>query len=156
MSEMCSFAMLVRGKKNSCYAFVGSGSYEDYEIDSAKEVEDGLFELSLSGAAKGSLDGGWPKKWNGEMPGAVPEDAEKALEFGFNYCGYTVKDRSKMFGVEVWANSGILDYYEDEEFDDEEEDDDDDSDGIVADYEHYINGEVVNDKCPKWLLLYRW
>ena len=130
MANICEYRVIVKGKKNACYAFLGSMSAYDEKVVDEEYGTDDNFTLRFNGSCKWSVDC-YCKPWTGETPVELPEDAEEALQVGEDKYWYkTVQDRSKMFNVEVMCNSADIDM-------------------PMGDYyEHYINGEPVYDDCP--------
>ena len=150
MANFCQFEFEVRGKKNACYAFLGSTSAEDCSIVN-EEGTDEAYVIQYSGACKNFPDA-YCKEWEGATPVQIPADANAAFEKAQEYTPYTCKSRSKMFEVEALCNycdmdalAEALEYCE-EEFDP--------SEGIADWYTHFINGEIIEDECPDYLLIY--
>lgn len=135
MANTCSYKVIVKGKRNACYAFFGSMSCMD---DKRIVEETGTEELStirFEGDCKWSVDS-YCTPWEGEFPVVLPEDAEEAREIAEELYGYnTVRERSKMFEVEVWCNSADIDNCS-LRF------------GPSETFEHYINGKDAWGECP--------
>ena len=142
MANFCQFEFEVRGKKNACYAFLGSTSAEDYSIV-REEGTDDAYIIQYSGSCKYEPDA-YCKEWEGDTPVQIPDEAKDTFEKAHEYTPYTMKSRSKMFGVEALCNYCDMDALEEgleyceEEFDPSEG----------------INGEIVRDECPDYLLIY--
>lgn len=128
MANICEYKVIVKGKKNSCYAFFGSMSCYDKWVEDESGT-DFSYILRFEGSCAWSVDSDC-EPWNGDIPVELPKDANEAETLAEDEYYYkTVQDRSKMFEVEVWCNSySEGDYY--------------------ATFEHYINGEKIDDKCP--------
>lgn len=150
MANFCQFEFEVRGKKNACYAFLGSTSAEDYSIV-REEGTDDSYTIQYSGSCRFEPDA-YCKEWEGDTPVQIPDEAKDAFEKAHEYTPYTMKSRSKMFGVEALCNYCDMDALEEgleyceEEFDP--------SEGIADWYTHFINGEIIRDECPDYLLIY--
>lgn len=139
MANICSYKAIVKGKKNACYAFIGSmPSLEGIAIISEEESEE-ICTVQFEGDCKWAVDAYCDKPWAGSFPVTIPEAVDAALEDGeLKYMYHTVKERSKMFEVEVWCNSADIEDYDEEV-------------GPIEIYEHYINGELVEGECPEEL-----
>jgi hypothetical protein len=134
VADYCDYKVIVKGKKNACYAFYGSmPCYDDKWIESKSGTDDD-YTLYFQGNCKWAVDYSCGL-YKGSLPIDLPENADAAYAMGENhYIGFTVKERSRMFNVEVLCNSA------DEEI------------GILgAFFEHYKNGEKINDECPEEL-----
>lgn len=150
MANFCQFEFEVRGKKNACYAFLGSTSAEDYSIVHEEGTDDN-YVIQYSGSCKYFPDA-YCEEWKKDTPVNIPDDAKEAFAKADEYTPYDVQSRSKMFGIEVLCNYCDMDAlqeameYAEEEFDL--------SEGIADWYTHYINGEKIEDECPDYLLIY--
>ena len=135
MANICEYKVIVKGRKNACYAFFGSMSCLD---DKQILEETGTAEqctIRFEGNCKWSVDS-YCTPWDGAFPVLLPEDADAALSEGEEKYWYnTVQDRSRMFEVEVWCNSADIDDYDPEE-------------GPCEIFEHYIHGEYAGGICP--------
>ncbi len=133
MANICEYKVIEKGKKNACYAFFGSMSVLDNKWVTDESGSNEEFTLRFQGDCKWSVDS-YCEPWEGECPVQLPEDAEEAqYEAEEKYWYKTVKDRSRMFGVEVWCNSADVDFPVQEYF------------------EHYISGEDAGGECPEEL-----
>ena len=132
MANICEYKVIVKGKKNACYAFFGSMPWMDYK-DIVEEKEDnGVWTVKFEGDCKWSVDCYCLDPWKGDTPVVLPEDPDEALsEAADKYYRQTVQERSEMFNVEVWCNSADIE--------------DEDTRQV---FEHYINGESVRVKRP--------
>jgi len=151
MANICKYKVIVKGKKNACYAFFGSmAAYNCKDIVSESGTDDN-FTLFFTGDCKWSVDS-YCKPWEGEFPVKLPEDPYEAmLEAERKYWYKTVQEHSKMFDVEVKCNSGDIEgdyskYIKLAEagvmnFDKNN----------IGRYEHYKSGEPAGGKCPKKL-----
>lgn len=111
MANICKYRVIVKGKKNACYAFFGSMSGGDKEVLKEFGTND-QYTLLFDGECKWSVDSYCNKKWKGEFPVLLPEGADEAYRMaGENYLCYKVQDRSKMFNVEVFCNSADEDCF---------------------------------------------
>lgn len=150
MANFCEFKFEIRGKKNACYAFLGSTSAEDHSIDHESGTEEN-YVIQYSGSCKYFPDA-YCKDWEGDTPVAIPADAKAAFDEAYKYIPYNLQSRSKMFGIEALCNYCDIDglqeamEYTGEEFDF--------SEGIGDSFEHYLNGERIEDNCPDDLLIY--
>lgn len=131
MANVCEYKMIVKGKRNGCYAFYGSTSnFGGKKLDSW-EGPDENGTLKFHGDCKWAIDS-YCTPYSGEKPVKLPEDYNEALQEGEDCYWYnTVRERSEMFQVEVqcvWADT----------------DDYDPETGPDNVYEHYKNGE----ECP--------
>ena len=150
MANYCEFKFEIRGKKNACYAFLASTSAEDYEIDLERGTENN-YMIRYFGSCKFYPDA-YCKDWEGDTPVAIPNDAKAAFEKAKKYTPYNLQSRSKMFGVEALCNYCDMDGLQEAlEYMDEEVDL---SEGISDSFEHYLNGEKIEDACPDELLIY--
>lgn len=133
MANICKYKVIVKGRKNACYAFMGSMSTLDNKWVEEESGSDDDYTLRFEGDCKWSVDS-YCQPWEGECPVELPEDAEDAqYEAEEKYWYKTVRDRSRMFAVEVLCNSADVDYPVQEYF------------------EHYISGEDVGGDCPEEL-----
>lgn len=138
MANSCSFRVIVKGRKNACYAFMG-GQNCDYANVTFEEGTDENFELHFSGTCAWCVDM-YCDEYSGKCPVKLPKDCEDAFEKFFEMEEkYTVKSRSAMFDVEVMCNSMCR------ECGDEE----------PAYYEHYKSGkpDIYDDEIPEELEL---
>ncbi len=150
MANICNYKVKVKGKRNACYAFFGSMSVLDGKsIISETGTEDETI-IIFEGDCKWSVDS-YCNPFMGKKPVDLPDDADEALNLAEESYWYnTVQERSEMFQVEVWCNSGDPDCIDDilEEMGDIDLSEIDPD--ILSPYmfEHYINGEPVYDDCP--------
>ncbi len=134
MANVCEFHMIVKGKKNACYAFYeGQNNYEKWI-----EEEDGTDEeytMQFFGTCKWSVDQ-YCGDYSGECPVELPDDLDEAIEFvqEMEVWDYNVESRSRMFSVEVMCNSR-----------------DAEGDPEHAYYQHYKNGKPVKSRIPSEL-----
>ena len=138
MANICDYKVIVKGKKNACYAFYGSmPAYNDKYVVEAEGTDDN-YTLRFNGDCKWSVDQ-YSKAWNGRSPVALPDDPDEAMEEAQEkYCDIYVQDRSKMFNIEVLCNSADIE-------------DVDPRKGPDEIFEHYKNGCEVYDDCPSEL-----
>lgn len=138
MANYCSYKVIVKGKRNACYAFFGSMSCLDYKEILEDDGTDDCATIRFEGNCKWSVDA-YCKPWTGSFPVVLPETPEEALEAADNlYWYHTVQERSRMFEVEVWCNSADIEDYDPDYGPDEI-------------FEHYINGVPVAAECPEQL-----
>lgn len=130
MANVCEYKITVKGKKNACYAFFGSMSVLDCKLIEAKSGTDDDYSMTIHGDCQWAVD--WQcTPWSGAYPVSLPEDANAAMNLAEEQYWYkTVRDRSKMFGVEVLCNSADKD------------------DGGVEIFQHYRCGEDIGGECP--------
>ena len=130
MADYCSYKVIVKGRKNACYALLGSMSAADEKQIIWESGTEKDYALRFDGCCKWSVDA-YCSPWDGEVPVALPEDAEEARALAEDKYWYKpLQDRSRMFQVEVLCNSAVDDYCYGDEF------------------VHYIAGEEVFDRCP--------
>ena len=112
MADICNYKIKVHGRKNACYAFLGSTSTLD-EREIIKEFGDeNDYTLIFKGCCKWAIDM-YCHDFKGEKPVVLPRDANEAYAQAEDlYWYHTVKERSEMFGVEVWCNSGSSETFE--------------------------------------------
>jgi len=133
MANCCEYKVIVKGKKNACYAFFGSMSCMDYKDIVSETGTDEDCILRFEGNCKWSVDS-YCEPWNGTFPVDIPENYEEAYQLAENKFWYhTVEERSKMFEVEVFCNSADIEDYEDEP---------------IEYFEHYISGVYQYCECP--------
>lgn len=138
MANICEYKVIVKGRKNACYAFFGSMSCLDDKWIAEETGTQEQCTIRLEGNCKWAVDA-YCRPWEGETPVVLPEDAENAMTEGENkYWYYTVRDRSRMFGVEVWCNSADIEDYDPDL-------------GPCEVFEHYICGENAGGFCPEAL-----
>ena len=109
MANICEYKVLVMGAKNACYAFFGSMSAYDKCIVEEKGT-DSKYELIFEGNCKWGVDAYCEKPWAEAVPVSLPADAQEALRLAEEkYAFYSVRERSRMFGVTVYCNSADID-----------------------------------------------
>lgn len=135
MANYCEYKVIVKGKKNGCYAFFGSTSCLDDKYVVEESGTDDEYIMRFEGNCKWAIDA-YCTPWNGEFPVELPEDYEEAYQTGEDLYWYnTVYERSMMFGVEVICNSADVEDY-------------DPAEGPCELYEHYKDGKPIWDECP--------
>ena len=133
MANICKYKVIVKGRKNACYAFLGSMSVLDGKEIVEESGADMNYTLRFEGTCKWAVDA-YCTPWDGEFPVILPEDADEAMAVAEEKYWYnTVKERSKMFEVEVLCNSADID------------------ESICEEFEHYSNGISVPGECPEEL-----
>ena len=149
MANLCSYKVKVKGPRNACYAFFGSMSAADDKSIISEDGTEAETILIFEGNCKCGVDS-YCRPWQGTFPAMIPDNAEDAMsEAEEKYWYYTVQERSKMFNVEVWCNSGDFEDLGDiEEMLAEQGLSFKDIDFSIFCYEHYINGEEYYDDCP--------
>ena len=155
MADICDYRIKVKGPKNACYAFMGSTSrYDDVDIINEYGSEDNYI-LVFKGCCKWAIDM-YCHDFEGEKPVVLPNDANEAYAQAENlYWYHTVKERSEMFEVEVWCNSGSSETFE-SAIDDLLESGELTLDDIKENdeftpymYEHYNCGNEIFDEMPE-------
>lgn len=132
---VCEYKAIVKGKKNACYAFCGSSPALEGVAIYDEHGSDSTYEMTIGSVCKYAVDA-YCEPWTEQVPVSLPEDTDEAYDMGDRqYSFRTVRDRSRMFAVEVLCTSADIDDFDPEE-------------GPAEKYEHYIDGEVVNDTCP--------
>lgn len=132
MANICEYRVIVKGKKNACYALYGSmpvmdgicivneyGTNEDYTIH---------FVGSCAWYVDHHVDG----IWLGKEIVTLPEDSQEARAEAVKYARYSLLDRTKIFGVEVFCNSVDIDGAPNS-----------------PQFVHYVNGEWGTGICPE-------
>lgn len=138
MANYCEYKVIVKGKKNACYAFFGSMSCLDDKYIVEESGTDEKYRMFFEGYCKWSVDC-YCTPWEGEFPVKLPDDYQKAYEEAEEKYWYnTVQERSKMFEVEVRCNSADIEDWP-----------------IFEIYEHYKNGEPKESRCFKKLRISR-
>jgi 1,2-phenylacetyl-CoA epoxidase PaaB subunit len=138
MANYCEYKVIVKGKKNACYAFFGSMSCADDKQIVEESGTDDNYVARFEGCCNWAVDA-YCTPWEGKFPVELPENAEDAYQEGEDKYWYnTVRERSKMFEVEVLCNSADVEDY-------------DPRYGPDAYFEHYINGEDAGGECPEEL-----
>lgn len=133
MANRCEYKVIVKGKKNACYAYYGSMRVLENKWITGEEGPEQAYTLRFEGDCKWSVDYEC-NPWNGETPVALPDDPQEAQrEAEGKFWSITVQDRSRMFGVEVWCNSADVEY---------------DPDEPEECFEHYICGVYQACECP--------
>jgi len=111
-----TYKILVRGQKNSCYAFYGSlpCCYKK-KIAKVTKINNKYVEMLITGCAKKHIDQIYHnKKYDYEMPILLPDNYKKAEQNACSeYIEYCLQSKSKMFSVEVFATSINGKYSED-------------------------------------------
>lgn len=144
MANFCEYNIIVKGKKNACYAFLGSmTAVEEITIHEESGTYDD-YVIRFNGCCKGGVDAYCDIRAE-EYPIVLPEDFKEAYaEAQSKYMNKSVQDRSKMFNVEVLCNSADVDDYDPEY-------------GPNEMFDHYINGvQVFGGKRPKELRISGW
>ncbi len=133
MANVCAYKVIVKGKRNACMAFFGSmPCLDDKSINSDTGTDENC-TIFFVGDCKWSVDS-YCSNWEGDFPVEIPENPDDAYELAEErYHGITVRERSKMFNVEVICNSADIEDY------------------FGETYEHYINGTEISDNCPEEL-----
>lgn len=132
MANYCEYKTLVRGRKNACYAFLGSSPTADdiHVIEGSGTTEN--YTLIFSTGCKWGVDAYCDKPWDGSFPVDLPDDYNEASSIAEKKYRYrSMRDRSKMFSLEVLCNS----LYED----------------VGEEFVHYLNGNSKDDTCPNIL-----
>ncbi|MCR4805733.1 MAG: hypothetical protein K5981_08800 [Clostridia bacterium] len=138
MANICEYKIVVKGKKNACYAFLGSTPQMDYRDIQEEGGTDDDYMIRFEGDCKWAIDC-YCEPYNGEAPIKLPADSHEAFMLGNDdYWFKTVKDRSRIFAVEVICNSADIEDYNPKY-------------GPYNIYEHYVCGEKVEDECPEIL-----
>lgn len=133
MANICEYKVIVKGRKNACYAFFGSMSVLDEKEIVEESGSDMDYILRFEGTCKWSVDS-YCHPWEGDFPVTLPDDADDAMnEAEDKYWYHTVQERSKMFEVEVLCNSADID------------------EAICELFEHYLNGVSLPGECPEEL-----
>ena len=142
MANICEYKVIVKGKKNGCYAFYGSMPVlDDINITKEKGTDDN-YEMHFEGDCKWSVDS-YCSERKESGPVEIPSDPQEAWEYGQDNWGFTVQDRSEMYDVEVICNSADVEDFDDEPY---------------QIFEHYYSGKPAKDNCdetaiPKELII---
>lgn len=109
MANLCEFKMIVKGKKNACFAFVASTVCSDEPYIADQHGTEDAYYVFLEGAWNWGPDM-YEKNWTKSCPVALPDDCEEAAKLAADeYSDYTIKSRSRMFQVEVEYNYAVED-----------------------------------------------
>ena len=159
MADICNYKIKVHGRKNACYAFMCSTSaFGEREIISEYGSEND-YTLLFKGCCKWSIDS-YCKEFNGEKPVVLPENLDNVInEAEDKYWYHSVQERSEMFQVEVWCNSGspetfesvIEDLVESGEFTLEEIKNNEEF--SPYEYQHYNCGKEIWDDMPEEIVM---
>lgn len=136
MADICDFKVIVKGKKNACYAFYYSTKYLEYKEILDESGTDDSYNLFFEGSCKWGMDMYCVPEDN-PQPVEIPEDFDELEDFGIGYYSSTVKDRAVLFGLEVLCNWTVEGY--EEELGE-------------GNFEHYKGAEEIYDECPQKLL----
>ena len=129
MANICKYKVIVKGKKDACYALYWSMSVMDGISIEDEGGSDDDYMIRFEGNCKWTVDA-YCKPWDGSFDVDIPATLEDALK----YRGITVQERSRLFKVEVLCNSADM-VEEDYEL-----------------YEHYISGDRISSGgCPEEL-----
>ena len=150
MADTCKYKVIVKGKKNACYAFYGSTPFlYDKSIISEKGTDD-KYEMHFQGNCKYAIDMYCHENPN-VAPVELPADYKEAQQKGIDdYMYNTVQNRSILFDLEVQCNSMNVDAIW-EIFESPDDIDEDVAQDELGEYEHYKSGKPVNSKMPKKL-----
>ena len=114
MANIYAYKILVKGKKNNCYALLGAmPKADDYEI--IKEVEnpdeDAEYALYFSCSCKWTVDA--YTKDDNKTPvitdDELPLDPYEAENFGDKFYGVSLRSKSRILDVEIFCNSVDID-----------------------------------------------
>ena len=132
---ICEYKAIIKGKKNACYAFMGSmPAFEGVAVYEEKG-SDAEYYIRIGSECKYKVDA-YCDPWDGSFPVQIPDDPDEAYDAGQReYSFRTVRDRSKMFMVEVLCNSADIDDFDPDE-------------GPIEIFEHYVNGKDAGGECP--------
>lgn len=109
MANICEYKVIVKGAMNACYAFFGSMPAYENEIVCEFGTDDD-YTLHFEGNCKWNVDAYCDTPWTDPVPVQLPEDKHEAMALAQEkYANYTVRDRSRMFGVAVFCNSADTD-----------------------------------------------
>ena len=144
MANVCDYRVIVKGRKNACYAFYGSTACMGYKQIVSESGTDEQYEMLFFGNCKWSVDS-YCAVFKGKTPVELPADFNAAYILGEDEYWYnTVQSRSKMFDVEVQCCSADIDDYDPEY-------------GPEQLYEHYRSGVPCKDhmsgKIPENLVI---
>lgn len=137
MANVCKYKGIVKGKKNACYAFFGSMPCLDNKEMIEEYGTNDDYCINFEGDCKWSVDA-YCSPWEGSFPVQIPEEPAEALEKGFDFWNYTVREKSKMFNVEVLCNSADAEDY-------------DHHYGPTEYFVHFMNGSSLDENCPEEL-----
>ncbi len=134
MANICEYKVMVKGKKNHCYALLGTLAKYDNNIILEEGGPFDDYTLVFQNSCKWSLSYTQTKEFDGTMPDEIPEDPKEAKEkFDGMYWEYTMEAQSKMFDVEIWYNSADIDSM------------------FMGDCGHCKNGVNIDDDYPEIL-----
>ena len=138
MANYCDYKVIVKGRRNACYAFFGSMSCLDDKSIVEETGTDAACTLRFAGNCKWSVDA-YCAPWDGPCPVALPDNAFDAMALAEEkYHYHTVQSRSRMFAVEVLCNSADVEDYDPDL-------------GPYQIFEHYLCGQPADGDCPEVL-----
>ena len=123
MANICKYHIKVKGAKNACYALFGGMNVLDDKWIEEEHGTDSDYTMVFQGDCKWAVDM-YTEPYDNPTEIPIPDGSDAAEEFGNDFRGVTLKDKSKLFHVEVWCNSVDID----------------DPMGISC--EHYLFGEI--------------
>ncbi len=155
---MYEYKIMVKGPRNTCYAFIGSTKSIDEPKIISETVNDKETIIVFCVKNHFPIDM-YCKDFTGDKPIALPDDKDVAFQGAKSkYLHYTVQERSTMFNVEVWCNGGSTEvcdnaitnalYDGDIKLEDLK---DYTFDPYI--YEHYNCGHVIHDEIPKDIVM---
>lgn len=106
MANRCMYKMVVRGKKNACYAFYAGQLHYVQDIN-YEGGSDENYKIRFSGECKWTVDS-YCVRYDGE-PVELPEDCDEAMKYAKEVGNINVEGRAKMYSVSVIYNSTDLD-----------------------------------------------
>ena len=112
MANICEYHVLVKGRKNACYALYGSmplimGSEKNIEYQGGTEKD---YQIVFTGQCKWSVDYRTDMYDKLEIQ-TVPDEQNEAIAFGEDYFDVSLQGKSRIFQIEVWCNSVDLDEF---------------------------------------------
>lgn len=105
MANRCMYKMVVRGKKNACYAFYAGQLHYVQDIN-YEGGSDENYKIRFSGECKWTVDS-YCVRYDGE-PVELPEDCDEAMKYAKEVGNINVEGRAKMYSVSVIYNSTDL------------------------------------------------
>lgn len=131
MANLCKFNMIIKGKKNACFAFAVSTVCSDESYIREEHGAEDAYYVFMEGAWNWEPNYGSSKNWTKPCPVSLPDDCEEAAKLAAKeYSDYTIKSRSRMFQVEVQYNYAMEDS------------------PCHATYVHLRNGVSLQTYCP--------
>lgn len=138
MGMFADYKCIVKGDKNACFALLYS-MLDDTSVEEKKTTEDGDYYILFTGTVINGMNYGCVQRDNISQID-LPDNIEEVREVAQNYVNLPMKQKAKLFGVEIQYNCVVTE----------------DWNGLeIGDYNHYLkNGDEIYDYCPSELEVY--